>query len=261
MTEFATFAAGCFWGVEVKFRMIPGVVDAIVGYSNGHTENPTYKDVCTDETGHAEVVQVEFDPQKVSYATLVDAFWHMHDPIHLRRIMHVPERIDQSCVAHLLRIKFNLHHFRVACLIRANIFVRWIFGMAIAVAHDSVDHSRNHPELHFHSPETPSGKRSEFSHFCNSFPLLIVARLGFEIQMQENPKSFQQADRRAKSKPNYKDSLGAAAKHSRSLKPNLNSSRRSQSSGLTTSRKPDTTRRRRREFPERCKETQTINFV
>jgi len=85
MTEFATFAAGCFWGVEVKFRMIPGVVDAIVGYSNGHTENPTYKDVCTDETGHAEVVQVEFDPQKVSYATLVDAFWHMHDPTQVNR--------------------------------------------------------------------------------------------------------------------------------------------------------------------------------
>src|SRR5947208_16278394 len=85
MTELATFAAGCFWGVEVKFRMIPGVVDALVGYSNGHTENPTYKDVCTDETGHAEVVQVEFDPEKVKYETLVDAFWHMHDPTQVNR--------------------------------------------------------------------------------------------------------------------------------------------------------------------------------
>ena len=85
MTELATFAAGCFWGVEVKFRMIPGVVDALVGYSNGHTENPTYKDVCTDETGHAEVVQVEFDPGKVKYETLVDAFWHMHDPTQVNR--------------------------------------------------------------------------------------------------------------------------------------------------------------------------------
>ena len=85
MTELATFAAGCFWGVEVKFRMIPGVVDAVVGYSNGHTENPTYKDVCTDETGHAEVVQVEFDPEKVSYEKLVEAFWHMHDPTQVNR--------------------------------------------------------------------------------------------------------------------------------------------------------------------------------
>ena len=73
MAELATFAAGCFWGVEVKFRMIPGVVDAAVGYSNGHTENPTYKDVCTDETGHAEVVQVTFDPAKVSYETLISS--------------------------------------------------------------------------------------------------------------------------------------------------------------------------------------------
>jgi len=85
MTELATFAAGCFWGVEVKFRQIPGVLDALVGYSNGHTENPTYKDVCTDETGHAEVVQVEFDPEKVKYETLVDAFWHLHDPTQVNR--------------------------------------------------------------------------------------------------------------------------------------------------------------------------------
>ena len=65
--------------------MIPGVVDAAVGYSNGHTENPTYKDVCSDETGHAEVVQVTFDPAEVSYETLVDAFWHMHDPTQMNR--------------------------------------------------------------------------------------------------------------------------------------------------------------------------------
>ena len=85
MTELATFAAGCFWGVEVKFRAIPGVLDAEVGYSNGHTENPTYKDVCTDETGHAEVVQVAFDPEKLNYKTLVEAFWQMHDPTQMNR--------------------------------------------------------------------------------------------------------------------------------------------------------------------------------
>src|SRR5258705_4325976 len=85
MTETAPFGAGCFRGIEAAFRQIPGVVDAVVGYSGGHTENPTYKDVCTDETGHAEVVQVAFDPEKVSYQTLVEAFWQMHDPTQMNR--------------------------------------------------------------------------------------------------------------------------------------------------------------------------------
>ena len=79
MSEIATFGAGCFWGVEANFRRIAGVIEAISGYSGGHTENPTYRDVCTDTTGHAEVVQVTFDPAKVSYEQLLDAFWKMHD--------------------------------------------------------------------------------------------------------------------------------------------------------------------------------------
>jgi peptide-methionine (S)-S-oxide reductase len=85
MNETAIFAAGCFWGIETAFRNIPGVVDAAVGYSGGHTQNPTYKDVCTDETGHAEVVQVTFDPSKLSYEQLLDAFWKMHDPTQVNR--------------------------------------------------------------------------------------------------------------------------------------------------------------------------------
>jgi peptide-methionine (S)-S-oxide reductase len=85
MTETATFGAGCFWGIEAAFRNIPGVADATVGYAGGHTKNPTYKDVCTDETGHAEVVQVSFDPSKVSYERLLDAFWQMHDPTQVNR--------------------------------------------------------------------------------------------------------------------------------------------------------------------------------
>ena len=84
-TEKATFGAGCFWGVELTFRQIPGVVDAAVGYEGGHTERPTYKDVCTDTTGHAEVVEVEFDPAKVKYEDLLRVFWENHDPTQVNR--------------------------------------------------------------------------------------------------------------------------------------------------------------------------------
>lgn len=84
-TELATFGAGCFWGVEVTFRQIEGVLDAAVGYSGGKTANPTYEEVCSDRTGHAEVVQVTFDPARVQYDRLLDVFFTSHDPTTLNR--------------------------------------------------------------------------------------------------------------------------------------------------------------------------------
>ena len=78
--EKATFGAGCFWGVEATLRSIPGVVSTLVGYCGGKTDHPTYKDVCTDTTGHAEAVEITFDPAQLTYEQLLEAFWKLHDP-------------------------------------------------------------------------------------------------------------------------------------------------------------------------------------
>ncbi len=83
--EKATFGAGCFWGVEAEFRKIKGVKSTAVGYEGGHTERPTYQDVCTDRTGHAEVVEVTYDPAEVSYQDLLNVFWENHDPTQVNR--------------------------------------------------------------------------------------------------------------------------------------------------------------------------------
>lgn len=84
-TENATFGAGCFWGVEETFRKLKGVVSTAVGYAGGAKDNPTYEDVCTDETGHAEVVEVEFNPSQITYDELLDVFWSNHNPTTLNR--------------------------------------------------------------------------------------------------------------------------------------------------------------------------------
>ena len=83
--EKGTFGAGCFWGVEARFGEMMGVRDTMVGYAGGSLEHPTYKEVCTDRTGHAEVVQVSFDTARISYETLLDAFFALHDPTQLNR--------------------------------------------------------------------------------------------------------------------------------------------------------------------------------
>ncbi len=81
----ATFGAGCFWGVEAAFRQVEGVLDTAVGYMGGAMPSPTYREVCTDRTGHAEVVQVEYDPERASYDDLLEVFWANHDPTTLNR--------------------------------------------------------------------------------------------------------------------------------------------------------------------------------
>lgn len=83
--EKAMFGGGCFWGVETTFRLVKGVTSATVGYSGGSLNDPTYEDVCSGKTGHAEVVQVEYDPSKVSYEELLEVFWNIHDPTILNR--------------------------------------------------------------------------------------------------------------------------------------------------------------------------------
>ena len=84
-TEKATFGAGCFWQIEVAYRELDGVVDVAVGYEGGHVDHPTYEQVCSGQTGHAEVTQVTFDPDRVSYEELVEMFWRVHDPTQMNR--------------------------------------------------------------------------------------------------------------------------------------------------------------------------------
>jgi len=117
--EKATFAAGCFWGVEAAFRQIDGVTDALVGYTCGKLENPTYRDVCTDRTGHAEALEITFDPARISYEQLLDRFWQLHDPTTPNRqgpdvgtqyrsavFFHSPE---QEKIAHASKERWQAH--------------------------------------------------------------------------------------------------------------------------------------------------------
>lgn len=84
-TELATFGGGCFWCMEALFQTVDGIISVTSGYAGGHVKNPTYKDVCSGRTGHAEVIQIEFDPRKISYPELLEVFWEAHDPTTLNR--------------------------------------------------------------------------------------------------------------------------------------------------------------------------------
>ena len=136
--EKATFGAGCFWGVEAAFQQVPGVVDTAVGYEGGNYKNPTYEDVCSNRTGHAEVVEIDFDPEKVSYESLLDVFWQVHDPTTLNRqgpdigtqyrsaiFFHSPEQ-EQVAVAHKEKLQASSKFARpiVTEIVSAQTFYR-----------------------------------------------------------------------------------------------------------------------------------------
>ena len=132
--EKATFGAGCFWGIEAAFRKVPGVKATRVGYCGGNSENPTYEDVCTDGTGHAEVVEVEFDPAQTSYEKLLDLFWNVHDPTTLNRqgpdvgtqyrsviFFHNPEQ-QRAAVASKAKVQGGFRHPIVTQILPAPTF-------------------------------------------------------------------------------------------------------------------------------------------
>ena len=132
--EKATFAAGCFWGVEGAFRRIPGVVDTVVGYTGGNMANPSYRDVCTDRTGHAEAIEITFDSAKISYAQLLDQFWQLHDPTTPNRqgpdvgaqyrsaiFFHDPEQ-EKTAIAAKQRWQSHFRHPIVTQIVPATTF-------------------------------------------------------------------------------------------------------------------------------------------
>lgn len=132
----ATFAAGCFWGIDHAFRQVKGVVDAAAGYTGGNTTNPTYREVCTDRTGHAEAVEVEYDESQVSYGQLLDVFWNVHDPTTLNRqgpdfgsqyrsaiFFHTPGQ-EAEARASMQRVQSRLRHPIVTQIVPASVFYR-----------------------------------------------------------------------------------------------------------------------------------------
>ncbi|HTX56170.1 MAG TPA: peptide-methionine (S)-S-oxide reductase MsrA [Candidatus Acidoferrales bacterium] len=135
-TQTATFAAGCFWAVEAAFRRLPGVIDAVSGYTGGRTPHPTYREVCSDRTGHAEAVEVIFDPAEISYDQLLDVFWKIHDPTQVDRqgpdigsqyrssvFTHTPEQFV-SAMTSRDRAQAQLRRRIVTKIVPATIFYR-----------------------------------------------------------------------------------------------------------------------------------------
>jgi len=166
MTEQATFGAGCFWGVEWVFRKVPGVIDAVSGYSGGHTANPTYREVCSHTTGHAEVVQVTFDPAVVTYEQLLEVFWAMHDPTQVDR--QGPDVGDQY-----RSVIFTQSPEQEVTATASRARAQAMFDRPIATAieplavfYPAEDYHQQYYEGNGHTP------------YCHVFPTDVVQRLG-----------------------------------------------------------------------------------
>jgi peptide-methionine (S)-S-oxide reductase len=166
MTEPATFGAGCFWGVEWVFRKVPGVLDAVSGYAGGHTDNPTYRQVCSHTTGHAEVVQVTFDPEVVSYAQLLEVFWAMHDPTQVDR--QGPDIGEQYRSA-----IFTQTPEQAVTAVESKARAQAMFSRPIATEieplptfYPAEDYHQRYYDLNGHAP------------YCHVFPADVVERLG-----------------------------------------------------------------------------------
>jgi peptide-methionine (S)-S-oxide reductase len=168
MSEFqtATFGAGCFWGVEWVFRRVPGVTQAVSGYAGGTTPDPTYRDVCSHTTGHAEVVRVSFDPDVVSYEQLLEVFWALHDPTQVNRqgpdvgdqyrSVVMPETDEQRSIAEASRTAAQARFDRpIATTIEP-----------LEVFYPAEGYHQAYYEKNGHEP------------YCHVFPTDVVARLG-----------------------------------------------------------------------------------
>jgi methionine-S-sulfoxide reductase len=165
-SQTATFGAGCFWGVEWVFRRVPGVMQAVSGYAGGTTPDPTYRDVCSHTTGHAEVVQVTFDPDVVTYEQLLEVFWALHDPTQVDRqgpdigdqyrSVIMPETDEQAAIAEASRAAAQAGFDRpIATTIEP-----------LEVFYPAEDYHQEYYGKNGHEP------------YCHVFPVDVVARLG-----------------------------------------------------------------------------------
>jgi peptide-methionine (S)-S-oxide reductase len=162
----ATFGAGCFWGVEWVFCRVPGVTDVVSGYSGGVVEDPSYREVCTDTTGHAEVVEITFDPDVVTYEQLLEVFWAMHDPTQVNR--QGPDR------GHQYRSIILTHSEEQKAAAEASKLAAQE-GLAAPIATEIVDFVKFYPAEAYHQRYY---ERSGHEPYCHVLPVAVINKLG-----------------------------------------------------------------------------------
>ena len=178
MTQKATFGAGCFWGVEADFRQISGVVATQVGYEGGHTENPSYRDVCSHTTGHAEVVQVEYDPARASYDDLLKVFWENHDPTQVNR--QGPDVGDQyrTVIFYHTPEQKQIAEQRIAELNEAKIWGEPIVTQVVPLQafYPAEAYHQNYAALHPYQPYIVYNDAPKVEHLRKEFPELYTGK-------------------------------------------------------------------------------------